>query len=120
VAEGDPYPAEIEATFRGVMARLREPRPRCMLAYQSQTGPVAWLGPQTSDVIKALGREGRHDVLVAPIAFVSDHIETLYEIDILFAGEAREAGIPDFRRAESLNLDPRFLDVLADVVEAAL
>ena len=120
VNEGDPYPAEIEATFRNVMARLREPLPRCFLSYQSQTGPVAWLGPQTSDVIKELGREGRQDVLVAPIAFVSDHIETLYEIDVMFAAEAREAGIANFRRTESLNLDPRFLDALADVVEAAL
>jgi ferrochelatase len=120
VNDGDPYPAEIEATFRGVMARLKEPKPRCLLAYQSQTGPVAWLGPQTSDVIKALGREGSRDVLVAPIAFVSDHIETLYEIDVMFAEEAKAAGIADFRRAESLNLDPGFLDALADVVEAAL
>jgi len=120
VNDGDPYPAEIEATFRGVRERLKEPKPRCLLAFQSQTGPVAWLGPQTSDVIRELGREGRRDVLVAPIAFVSDHIETLYEIDVMFAEEAKAAGIADFRRAESLNLDPRFLDALADVVEAAL
>jgi ferrochelatase len=120
VNEGDPYPAEIEATFRGVLARLEEPRPRCLLAYQSQTGPVAWLGPQTSDVLRELGREGRRDVLVAPIAFVSDHIETLYEIDVMFAEEAKAAGIANFRRTESLNLDPLFLDALADVVEAAL
>ncbi len=120
VREGDPYPAEIEATFEGVMARLKEPRPRCLLAFQSQTGPVRWLGPQTSDVIRELGRGLRRDVLVAPIAFVSDHIETLYEIDILFAEEAKQAGITDFRRAASLNLDPRFLEALADVVEAAL
>jgi ferrochelatase len=120
VSEGDPYPQQIEVTFRGVMARLREPKPRCILAYQSQTGPVAWLGPQTGDVIRELGSEGRQDVLVAPIAFVSDHIETLYEIDVMFAEEAREAGIANFRRAESLNLDPPFLDALADVVEAAL
>ena len=120
VNDGDPYPAEIEATYRGVLARLKEPKPRCLLAYQSQTGPVAWLGPQTSDVIGELGRDGRPDVLIAPIAFVSDHIETLYEIDVMFAEEARSAGIAHFRRTESLNLDPRFLDALADVVEAAL
>jgi len=120
VNDGDPYPAEIGATYRAVVERLREPKPRCLLAYQSQTGPVAWLGPQTSDVIRQLGREGRPCVLVAPIAFVSDHIETLYEIDVMFAEEARAAGISDFRRTESLNLDPRFLDALADVVEAAL
>jgi len=120
VNDGDPYPAEIAATYRAVRERLKEPKPRCLLAYQSQTGPVAWLGPQTSDVIRELGRAGCRNVLVAPIAFVSDHIETLYEIDVMFAAEAKEAGIPNFRRAESLNLDPRFLDALADVVEAAL
>ena len=120
VNDGDPYPAEIAETFRSVRERLQEPKPRCLLAYQSQTGPVAWLGPQTSHVIKQLGREGRRDVLVAPIAFVSDHIETLYEIDVMFADEARAAGITNFRRTESLNLDPTFLDALADVVEAAL
>jgi protoporphyrin/coproporphyrin ferrochelatase len=120
VRDGDPYPAEIEATFHAVEARLRAPRPRCLLAYQSQTGPVKWLGPQTGDVVRQLGREGTQDVLVAPIAFVSDHIETLYEIDVMFAEEAREAGIRDFRRTESLNLEPRFLDALADVVLKAL
>ena len=120
VNDGDPYPAQIEATYRAVVARLREPKPRCLLAFQSQTGPVAWLGPQTSDVIRELGRAGQRDVLVAPIAFVSDHIETLYEIDVMFAEEAKAAGIANFRRAESLNLDPRFLDALAGVVEAAL
>ena len=120
VRRGDPYPAEIEATFRAVASRLGEPRPRCLLAYQSQTGPVRWLGPQTPDVIEQLGREGQRDLLIAPIAFVSDHIETLYEIDVLFAGDARRAGIGEFRRVESLNLDPRFLDALADVVESAL
>ncbi len=120
VRRGDPYPREIEATFRGVMQRLREPRPRCLLAYQSQTGPVRWLGPQTPDVIRGLGRGGQRELLIAPVAFVSDHIETLYEIDVLFAEDARQAGIAEFRRVESLNLDPRFLDALADVAEAAL
>jgi ferrochelatase len=120
VRRGDPYPAQIAATFRAVASRLREPRPRCLLAYQSQTGPVRWLGPQTPDVIAQLGREGQRDVLIAPIAFVSDHIETLYEIDVLFVEDAKRAGIAGFRRVESLNLDPRFLDALADVVEAGL
>lgn len=120
VRRGDPYPGEIEATFRAVASRLREPKPRCLLTYQSQTGPVRWLGPQTSDVIAQLGREGQRDLLVAPIAFVSDHIETLYEIDVMFADDARRAGIGEFRRAKSLNLDPRFLDALADVVASAL
>lgn len=116
VDDGDPYPSEIEATYHGIASRLREPKPRCLLAFQSQTGPVTWLGPQTEDVIRDLGREGRREVLIAPIAFVSDHIETLSEIDREFAEAARESGVADFRRVESLNLDPRFLDVLAAVV----
>ena len=116
VNEGDPYPAEIEATYRGIVERLREPRPRCRLAFQSQTGPVQWLGPQTEDVIRELGHQGRREVLIAPIAFVSDHIETLSEIDREFAEVARESGIAEFRRMESLNLDPRFLDTLARIV----
>jgi ferrochelatase len=120
VRDGDPYPTQIDATFRGVAARLREPKPRCLLSYQSQTGPVRWLGPQTNDVIRQLASEGVGEVLVAPIAFVSDHIETLYEIDVTFAAEAREAGIRDFRRMESLNLDGAFLDALADVAGRAL
>ena len=120
VEDGDPYPGEIERTYAGIVARLKPPAPRCRLAYQSQTGPVRWLGPQTEDAIRELGREGHDAVLIAPIAFVSDHIETLSEIDLEFADVAREAGVTEFRRMESLNLDPRFLDVLADVVAGAL
>lgn len=116
VRGGDPYPGEIERTYAGVVARLKPPLPRCRLAFQSQTGPVQWLGPQTEEVIRELGREARREVLIAPIAFVSDHIETLSEIDREFAAVARESGVAEFRRMESLNLDPRFLDALADVV----
>ena len=120
VEDGDPYPAEIEQTFRGVVERLREPKPRCVLAYQSQTGPVRWLGPETEATIEELGAQGQREVLIAPIAFVSDHIETLSEIDIEFAEVAKRAGVAEFRRMESLNLDPRFLDALADVVAPVL
>ncbi len=120
VERGDPYPAEVERTYRGLAERLCPPAPRCRLVFQSQTGPVRWLGPRTEEAVRELGRAGQRAVLVAPIAFVSDHIETLSEIDIEFAEVAREAGVTEFRRMESLNLDPGFLDALADVVEAAL
>lgn len=116
VRRGDPYPAEVRQTFRGVRERLCTPVPPCQLAFQSQTGPVRWLGPQTEHVIRELGAAGRREVLIAPIAFVSDHIETLSEIDIEFAAVAREAGVSEFRRMDSLNLDPRFLDALAELV----
>jgi ferrochelatase len=119
VREGDPYVAEVERTVAGVRARLPAGQP-WRLGFQSRTGPVRWVGPDTAEVLRDLGREGVREVLVVPAAFVSDHIETLYEIDLLFAEDARRAGIADFRRAPSLNDSPTFLAALADLVlEAA-
>jgi ferrochelatase len=115
--EGDPYAREIEATVRGIEALLPEGR-RTELAYQSKLGPVEWLGPATADVLPRLGREGERQVLVVPVAFVTDHIETLYEIDQLFGEIAREAGIPHFRRTPGLNSHPKFLAALADIARS--
>ena len=88
------------------------------LAYQSKLGPIAWLGPPTIEEIRALGRRGQKQVLAVPIAFVTDHVETLYEIDQLFGDEARRAGIADFRRTPGLNAHPTFLRALVEIVEA--
>jgi ferrochelatase len=121
VAEGDPYPAHVAATVTAIIERLGADAPaRCQLAYQSQTGPVPWLEPRTEHVLASLGHDGVRDVLVVPVSFVSDHIETLYEVDQLFAAAARRAGITTFRRTRSLNDDPGFLDALADIATAAL
>jgi ferrochelatase len=119
VDKGDPYVGEIEATRRGVMARLAVPN-RHLLAYQSRSGPVRWIGPGTADVLVQLGRERAREVLAIPVSFVSDHIETLYELDQLFADEARRAGIADFRRAEALNASPLFIETLATLVRRHL
>jgi ferrochelatase len=110
---------EVERTVAGVRARLPDGQP-WRLGFQSRAGPVKWVGPDTSDVIGRLGQENARSVLCVPVAFVSDHIETLQEIDLLYAGEAREAGIEDFRRSESLNDSPSFLEALADLVTEAL
>ena len=75
------------------------------MAWQSQVGPLPWLGPQTGEVIKGLAAQGHKKVLAVPIAFTSDHIETLYEIDIEYAEEAEEVGI-QLKRAPSLNDEP--------------
>jgi protoporphyrin/coproporphyrin ferrochelatase len=112
--EGDPYPTEIERTCAGI-ATLLDPRVRTMLGYQSKLGPVEWLGPQTVDLLAGLGRRGEKQVLVVPIAFVTDHIETLFEIDQLFADAARAAGIAHFRRTPGLNSHPRFLEALKQI-----
>jgi ferrochelatase len=119
VAAGDPYVRETEATREGILARLALPN-RHLLGYQSRTGPVRWIGPGTDHILDRLGGEGVREVLVVPLSFVSDHIETLYEIDILFAGRARRAGITDYRRSEPLGTHPLFIEALGRLVERHL
>ena len=81
---------------------------------------MKWLEPFTNDVIKKLGKQGIDDVLVVPISFVSEHIETLYELDILYKKVAADAGITNFRRVPALNSDPTFIRALAEIVEETL
>ena len=118
VDDGDLYCEHIQATMRDVLAHL-PPLPN-VLAYQSRVGPVPWIGPSTDQVIDQLAGSGVQDVLVIPISFVSDHIETLYEVDLLYGDQARRRGIRSFRRIDSLNDFPPFLDALAGLVEPKL
>jgi protoporphyrin/coproporphyrin ferrochelatase len=115
---GDPYCDHIRVTMEGVLSRL--PDLPHVLGYQSRVGPVEWIGPSTDHVIRDLAAQGVEDVLVIPISFVSDHVETLYEVDLLYGDGARRLGIKNFRRTESLNDFPPFLDALADLVEPKL
>jgi protoporphyrin/coproporphyrin ferrochelatase len=116
--EGDPYAREVEASIAAINAALGNRSP-WSLAYQSKLGPVEWLGPPTLEAIRELGRQGTRQVLAIPIAFVSDHVETLYEIDQLFGEEARRAGIENFRRTPGLNDRPTFLAALADIAASS-
>jgi ferrochelatase len=113
--EGDPYPREVEASVAAIRALLHDRSP-WTLAYQSKLGPIEWLGPASIDVIGELGRRSEKQVLVIPIAFVTDHVETLYEVDQLFVGRAKAAGIPEFRRTPGLNSRPTFLRALEDLI----
>jgi ferrochelatase len=113
---GDPYVKDVTKTRQGLLDRLRM-RNRHVLAYQSRTGPVRWLGPGTDETLRDLGREGVTDVLVVPLSFVSDHIETLYEVDLLFADVARAAGITGYYRSAALNASPLFIRALTGLVE---
>ena len=119
IERGDSYPAEICATVDAVLRQLDQPY-RHLVTYQSQVGPVKWLGPQTEDVIESLAQKGHRQLLVVPIAFTSDHVETLVEIDHEFAEVAEKAGITHFVRAPALNDEPLFLDAMADIVHAHL
>jgi ferrochelatase len=118
IESGDPYLSHVEETVRLVMERF--PKHRHQLAFQSKAGPVKWLEPATEVTITRLAGEGCRNLLVVPISFVCDHIETLYEIDVTYAALAREQGIMNFRRSPSLNTSPLFIDCLADLVSSAL
>jgi ferrochelatase len=119
VERGDSYPQEIGASVQAVIDRLAAPNPY-LLAYQSEVGPVRWLGPSTERVIERLGHKGYKDVLVVPIAFTSDHIETLSELDREYGELAKRVGISNFQRVPALNDRPDFLDALADIVQGHL
>jgi ferrochelatase len=116
--EGDPYASEVEASCSAIVRRLGWTGP-WSLAYQSKLGPIEWLGPPTLGVIRDLGAKGQRQVLVVPIAFVTDHVETLYEIDQLFREAAHAAGIASFRRTPGLNDRPTFLRALSDIALSA-
>lgn len=115
IDRGDSYPQEVGASVQRVVERLAVANPY-ILAYQSDVGPVRWLGPSTEQVLRRLGARGHKHVVVVPIAFTSDHIETLSELDREYAEVARHAGITHYERAPALNDRPRFLDALAEIV----
>ncbi|MEH1901944.1 MAG: ferrochelatase [Nostoc sp.] len=116
---GDPYQQEIEECAALIMQTLNRPNVHT-LAYQSRVGPVEWLQPYTEDALKELGAQGVKDLVVVPISFVSEHIETLQEIDIEYREVAEESGIHNFRRVPAPNTDPVFINALADLVIDAL
>jgi ferrochelatase len=117
-ANKDPYQAQTEETVAAVMERLREMGylNDHRLAYQSRVGPVKWLGPNTDDVIKQLASEGEHNLVVVPISFVSEHIETLEEIDMEYKEVADEAGITGWQRVPALGINTDFINDLAEAV----
>lgn len=114
IDSGDPYLEHIQTTVRLTMERFGDISHH--LAFQSRAGPVKWLEPSTEAKIAELAAAGCTQLLMVPISFVSDHIETLYEIDIQYKEEAAALGITDFRRTEALNSSPAFISCLAKLV----
>ncbi len=114
VEKGDPYLEQTQKTVKLIHDGLGRQFPST-LAFQSKVGPVKWLGPATTEVLSQLGSRGVDKVLMIPVSFVSDHIETLQEIDILYRELARKAGIKEFYRAPSLNVYPKFIEALANI-----
>jgi ferrochelatase len=114
VERGDPYEQEIRATFETLQRHLGWPH--ITLCYQSRVGPLEWLRPYTEDVIREKAAAGCKQMLVYPIAFVSDHSETLYELGMQYAELANGAGIAHYRVVPALNAHPQFIRALADLV----
>ncbi len=121
IKEGDPYLDHILGTIKAVMRLLKSERkaPPYMLSFQSRSGPVKWLEPSTDEAIKELAKKGVKNILVVPVSFVSDHIETLYEIDILYKEMAEKEGV-NLHRVDSLNTHPVFIEALKDLVKRRL
>ena len=116
---GDPYQRETEETVRLVRERGAWPL-LASLCYQSKVGPGRWLGPMLNESLKALRTAGTARVLVVPISFVTEHIETLFEVDIEARGLAAKLGFDQFEMMPALNDSPVFIRALADLVRRAV
>jgi ferrochelatase len=112
IDEGDPYVKHTLETIKEIAEQIPV---KWHLSYQSKSGPVKWLEPSTEEKLKELAGQGIKNILVVPISFVSDHIETLYEIDILYKDIAETLGM-HLKRADSLNTHPKFVEALKDIV----
>jgi ferrochelatase len=119
VRAGDPYQWQVERTVAAVMAALDEPGLDHRICYQSRATPQKWLSPSTVEAIEQAASD-RVAVLVVPIAFVSDHVETLVELDVEYAALAARLGLPGYFRVPVPNDDPGFIAALAEIAEAAL
>jgi len=115
IDEGDPYLEEMDKTIKGIEEITGRSGKLC---FQSRSGPVEWLSPSTPDMLERLSKEGCKRVLMVPISFVSDHVETLYEIDIEYGELARKLGL-ELKRTESLNVLPQFILGLKNLVVEA-
>ncbi|HEY4275630.1 MAG TPA: ferrochelatase [Rhizomicrobium sp.] len=119
IAKGDPYQWQVERTAQALVDRLGIKNLDWNVCYQSRVGPLKWLEPSTDAEIRRAGAEGK-GLVVAPIAFVSEHSETLVELDIEYGKLAREVGVPDYRRAATVSAAPAFIEGLAGLVRKAL
>jgi ferrochelatase len=119
VQKGDPYQWQVEQSAKAIVRALNRAELEPVVCYQSRVGPLEWIGPSTDAEIARAGADGK-GVIVAPIAFVSEHSETLVELDIEYRRQAEEAGVPDYRRARTVGTHPDFIAGLAGLVRAAL
>ncbi|WP_035274003.1 ferrochelatase [Desulfogranum japonicum] len=115
IEEGDPYVDHLQITIKALEKQTER---KGILCYQSRSGPVEWLGPSTKETLENLARKNMKNVLVVPISFVSDHVETLVELDIEYRELAEGLGM-HFVTTSGLNTDPQFITALKKLVLSA-
>jgi protoporphyrin/coproporphyrin ferrochelatase len=115
---GDPYRGQVESTAAAVVSALDRPGLDWRVCYQSRVGPLEWIGPATDDEIRRAGREGVA-LVVAPISFVSEHSETLVELDLDYRELAENSGVPVYCRVPTVGVEPAFIQSLASLVQFA-
>ena len=118
VCRGDPYPVQVNATVRAIVAGIGEAFEH-VVCYQSRVGRLKWIGPATDAEIARSGSEGK-GVIVVPVAFVSEHSETLVELDIEYGHLAKTSGVADYIRVPTVGTAPEFLEGLGKLVDTAL
>ena len=118
IDKGDPYQRQVEQTAAAIVRELAMPELDAVVCYQSRVGPLEWIGPSTDAEIRRAGADGK-GVIVAPVAFVSEHSETLVELDIEYRHLAQESGVPEYRRAATVGTDADFIAGLAGLVRRA-
>ena len=118
VKDGDPYQWQIEQTGAAIIQHLPDEW-ESEICYQSRVGPLKWIGPATDDAIERAAKEGK-TILITPVAFVSEHIETLVELDEEYAELAEEHGATQYIRAPALGVTEGYINTLAKLVDEAL
>tara|TARA_B100001123_G_C15237579_1_gene997781 strand:- start:541 stop:1569 length:1029 start_codon:yes stop_codon:yes gene_type:complete len=115
IKNGDPYQWQIEQSVNKIMQEINKENVDHILSYQSRVGPLKWIGPSTEDVIIEYSKQGKHLVIV-PIAFVSEHSETLVELDIEYKKLAKKNGCNDYTRIEALGINEYFIDAISSLI----
>jgi ferrochelatase len=119
ITKGDPYQWQVEQSARAIIKALDRPDVEPVVCFQSKVGRLEWIGPATDAEIARAGADGK-GVIAVPIAFVSEHSETLVELDIEYRKLAAESGVPDYRRAATVGAHPDFIAGMAGLVRAAV
>jgi ferrochelatase len=118
IAKGDPYQWQVERTAAALVDKLGIKNLDWQVCYQSRVGPLEWIEPATDAEIRRAGKDGK-GVIVAPVAFVSEHAETLVELDIEYAHLARGSGVVDYLRVPTVSTHPKFIAALAELIISA-